>query len=799
MTEIEKYSIISLKKAKTFLEKEYQLNSFGLTNYQLLNFYILEKALNKSLNLLINFPAYINEDKQKEVILLFSAFYTFQRNYLISDKTNSKYDIDEIYIRFWSFIFNIPENEIPRKISNKNRIFIITEKSNFIDLLNKLKSQFIYIDFKELKKYIGTNDVKRLISLKNKFYSSIEDLFKDVEKIDKRDAKNFKNEIIKSINNDLSKAIPYLYITKSGNKSRNLNISPMLVIANDYETLEEFVLEKGIKIESLIIIGKNKYKGTDLTKIKRALREGEISSCIIVGDEDFEDNNTQFIKWRWTFEEYTIFEDLRLGRIESVQIQDSEFEVAINSFLSFLGKLESTYSINLNNVKTLRKFIYPLVLSKESNSRNTNQLDYVHHLLLKVSRECIIENLYNQNIDAGKEISKVELLIGEIFSNFKNDKFRLLNSLDFDVIIVPEPLLPNWRNEFKSKTKLLSLKEFLKTLNNFTTIKKVLVLSLFGNGMQPFDVVKNFLNTKHNYKFLCYQEESEILENLKNRYFNEIISEYTSSDREKITGLKYEITPIEIKVSDLIENLHDKSLKDGKEYHYDETEQVNYEIEFEGFYESIICEGSKTVLIYQENKWNKTQVSNLIPEDRVRIYNNHNKEVLFEVAVQQDTKGRFNKVDSDSKIWKEALIKYFNQKTHSNPFYAETDLLKVLQKSGLTISNPMTIKKWLTKEDKERFPNSANNLIAIKSTLNDPILNDNFESIKRSKRFYRGIMISLGRDLSDDVMDYIVSEGKSIGKILSNFTEDEIEIFIQKAAPERTIKNISITEEDESI
>ena len=143
--------------------------------------------------------------------------------------------------------------------------------------------------------------------------------------------------------------------------------------------------------------------------------------------------------------------------------------------------------------------------------------------------------------------------------------------------------------------------------------------------------------------------------------------------------------------------------------------------------------------------------------------------------------------------------KIFQSKNSFNPFYAETDLLKVLQKSGLTISNPMTIKKWLTKDDKERFPNSANNLIAIKSTLNDPILNDNFESIKRSKRFYRGIMISLGRDLSDDVMDYIVSGGKSIGKILSNFTDDEIEIFIQKAAPERTIKNISITEEDESI
>ncbi len=599
---------------------------------------------------------------------------------------------------------------------------------------------------------------------------------------------------------DILKAIPIRWISKNGTESWNhIPIEPMILCVPDFETLEEYVLEKEIKIESLIVIGKNKYKDNDLTKIKRYLREGEIPNCVILGNEGFEDNNTQFIKWRWTYEEFAILENLSLGRTESIQVQESEFELAINSLQSFLGSLESTYSINLNNVKTLRKFLYPLVLAKESNSRNTNQLDYVQHLLLKVSRESIIENLYNQNIDAGQEISKVEVLISEIFNQFKNDKFKLLNSFDCDIIIVPEPLLPNWKNELKSKTKLLSMREFLKTHNNYSTVKQVAILSLFGNGSQPFDVVKNILNTRHQYKILCYQEETEILENLKNGYFNEIIKEYTSSDREKITGLKYEIAPIEIKVSDLIENLHDKSQKDSKEYRYEETEQINYEIEFEERGEKIISDGSKNVLLFSNGSWAKSKVSNLIPKDRVRIYNNLSKEKLFDIAAQQDSKGRFNKVDSDSKIWKEALLRFFIKKTNSNVFYNQADLMKELQKSGLTISNPLTIKKWLTKDDKERFPNSANNLIAIKSTLNDQILNENFESVKRSKRFYRGIMISLGRDLSDDVMDYIVSSGKSVGKILSNFTEDEIKIFIQKAAPERTIKNILITEEDESI
>lgn len=793
MKEIEKYVLELSEKANGFLKAEYNIDSFNISHFQSINFYLIDKALNTNKNLFIESFGKELPSISQFPTLLAAAISLFFKNYC-DDRTT--YKVGEILQK------------------DGVRFEIIGVKDDGYKLRTNFKGGYsTEVSKKGIKKYIVTNADLSNRRVKTRFddYKKLFNLVFETDYVPSKfsyksaiilEKKEFDDEIKNQTYTDIDilKAIPIRWISKNGTESWNhIPIEPMILCVPDFETLEEYVLEKGIKIESLIVIGKNKYKDNDLTKIKRYLREGDIPNCVILGNEGFEDNNSQFLKWKWTYEEFALLEDLSLGRIESIQVQDSKFELAINSFIDFLDSLETTYSINLNNIKTLRKFLYPLVLSKESNSRNTNQLDYVHHLMHKVSRECIIENLYNQNIDPGQEITNVELLIDEIFSNFKNDKFRLLDSVDFDIIIVPEPLLPNWKNEFKSKSKLLSLKEFFKIQANFTTTKQVLVLSLFGNGMQPIDVVRNFLNTKHNYKFLCYQEESEILEILKNRYFNEIISEYTSSDREKITGLKYEITPIEIKVSDLIENLHDKSLKDGKEYHYDETEQVNYVIEFEGVYESIICDGPKTVLIYQDNKWNKTQVSNLMPGDRVRIYNNHNKDVLFEVAVQQDTKGRFNKVDSDSKIWKEALIKYFNQKTHSNPFYTETDLLKVLQKSGLTISNPMTIKKWLTKDDKERFPNSANNLIAIKSTLNDPILNDNFESIKRSKRFYRGIMISLGRDLSDDVMDYIVSGGKSIGKILSNFTEDEIEIFIQKAAPERTIKNISITEEDESI
>jgi hypothetical protein len=792
MKEIEKYVWKLSEKANRFLKSEYNIDTFHISNFQAINFFLIDRALTRNKNLFIeSFDKDLPSISQFPTILAV-AISLFFKNYC-DDKTE----------------YN--EGDILQK--NGYRYKYLKKNTNGTHFLVRGVSEYPEVSSRTLKQYIITNSDLSNRRVRTRF-DDYKTLFNLVFETDYVPSKfNYKSAIIlekkefdHEIKNqtyteiDILKAIPIRWISKNGTESWNhIPIEPMILCVPDFETLEEYVLEKGIKIESLIIIGKNKYKNNDLTKIKRYLREGAIPNCVILGNEGFEDNNEQFIQWRWTYEEYAILENLFLGTIEAYPVPKNLFEDAINSLQSFLSELESTYSISLNNVKTLRKFLYPLVLSKESNSRNINQLEYVQHLLLKVSKECIIENLYNQNIDASQEIIKVEELINEIFNQFKNDKFKLLNSLDYDIIIVPEPLLPNWKNEFKSKTKLLSLKEFLKICNNYTTVKQVAILSVFGNGYQPFDVVKNILNTRHHYKILCYQEETEILENLKNGYFNEIIKEYTSSDREKITGLKYEIAPIKIEVSDLIENLHDKSQKDSKEYNYEETELINYEIEFEERGEKIISDGSKNVLLFNNESWTKSKVSNLIQKDRVRIYNNLSKEKLFEIAAQQDSKGRFNKVDSDSKIWKVALLRFFLTKTHSNTFYTETDLMRELQKSGLTISNTLTIKKWLTKNDKERFPNSANNLIAIKSTLNDQILNENFESIKRSKRFYRGIMISLGRDLSDDVMEYIVSSGKSVGKILSNFTDDEIKIFIQKAAPDRTIKNISITEEDESI
>ena len=57
---------------------------------------------------------------------------------------------------------------------------------------------------------------------------------------------------------------------------------------------------------------------------------------------------------------------------------------------------------------------------------------------------------------------------------------------------------------------------------------------------------------------------------------------------------------------------------------------------------------------------------------------------------------------------------------------------------------------------------------------------------------YRSIMIALGRDLSDEIMEYIISNNREKGILLSEFSDAEIKALIKTNAKLRTIKTINM-------
>ncbi len=89
MKEIEKYVWELSEKASSFLKSEYNIDSFNISNFQSINFYLIDKALNTNKNLFIeSFDKELPSISQFPTILA-AAISLFFKNYC-DDKTEYK-------------------------------------------------------------------------------------------------------------------------------------------------------------------------------------------------------------------------------------------------------------------------------------------------------------------------------------------------------------------------------------------------------------------------------------------------------------------------------------------------------------------------------------------------------------------------------------------------------------------------------------------------------------------------------------------------------------------------------------
>jgi hypothetical protein len=800
MNEIESYSKSLKIKAKNYLKERYKFDSIKISPFQYINFYLIDKAVRSSQNLFINsFEKNISSLSQFPALLSL-AISTFYKNYRENDVLFKKGDI-------------VQKDKLKYKILRvtKNAYFIGSGYNGRETIRQVSKDKFqgysvVTSGLSTRKVKVGLSEFRRFYKMVFKANNNLPTKFSHKSAII-LSKKELENEIKeqKYLDIDIKKAIPMSWIASSGKISwQQLPIDTMIYCVPDFETLQEHVLDKGIKIQTVVVIGNNKYKDEHGTNIKRAIRERAINNCVILGSEDIQDKTGQFLKWNWTYPEFAYLRRQRQGEITIETIEDQAFEQALINFIDALSKLEELCGIALNNIKGLRKFLYALVLAKQENSRNLTQLEYIKHLLSKVTNETIYEEFYSQNLEPYEVLDEISPLIQNIFDSFNNKKLQFIEQLNFiDVLIVPEKMVDNWKEEFKTKVGTICyFKEFMNSQNKFNHSITVYVLSLFGNGMNQRELIEIASNTKHDFKFLAYPEEAEIIELFKINRKNNLLTEYQSDDRKKISKIIFNIPVEKVKITkslgEIMDELYDKQDKKSNDYEYDSQTQVNYELYFDDQPFPLIIDGSKTVLILKKNNWIKTKTYNLLAGDTVRIYNNLSKEILFEIAAGEDNNGRFAEIVELSQLWKRELRCYFSANVSKIKYYDTSDLLESLKSKGATITNAITINKWLDSADKERFPNDSKNLIAIKNLINSEVLNKHFDKIIKVRSFYRGVMISLGRDLSDDVMEFVQTNGQFKGHILSKFNAEEIQSFVHNAAPIKKIKSINITEDEES-
>ncbi|WP_298547648.1 DrmE family protein [uncultured Aquimarina sp.] len=800
MQEIKSYTQELINKAKEYLTKEYHLKALNLSDFKAINFYLMDKAINKEDNLFIE-----SFDKELPALSQFPAVLSvaislFFKNFCDNHTIYKKGDILQ-YNKMRFEIKLVKEDSYIVFGGKKGQEFKKTVKHSQIGkykIINAgLTGRRVKVGFEAYEKFYDLifNESKNLPS-QFKYKSAIIMSKKEFDA-------ELKSQ--KYVDIDIKKAIPMRWIASSGAESWNhIPIEPMIYCVPDYNTLQTYVLDKGIEIETLIVIGKNKYKNDVSTKIRLALRNEDIPNCIILGSLGFNDEQNQFLKWKWTFPEFEYLEDKAPGEIKAIDIKDVAYQEKIDGFIDYLSSIEKENGMSLLSVKRLRRFLYALVLSKHSHSRTLSQLEYIQHLLKKVASETIEQDFYDLEIYDTEVQQQLVVKIDAIFENFNNNKLNYLEQLnDVDYLIVPKRLVENWKEEFKMKRiKICGLNEFKTLHNSINGSKKVYVLSIYNNGKYYDDVLGFAINSPHRYSFLSYPEEAKVINAYVDKYDNSLITEYQSKNRKVLTGLDFKMKLKEINTDKSLEDIMDGFYKrdngNEKVYDYESNKQVNYRLQFANDKESLVYDGSKTVLIKKDGKWVKSKTYNVLPGDKVRVYNNLSKERLFNIALQEDSYGRFKEVEEMSKLWKKSLARYFSKRINEDKHYNKERLLSSLKAKGSKITNVVTISKWLNESDKERFPHSNNELKAMKLLMNDEHLNKDFASLLRVKGFYRGLMISLGRDLSDDVMDYIISEGRNKGKMLSKFGKEEINAFVKSAAPERTIESKVITDEDES-
>ncbi len=785
LTELVQFSKKSLKKSYNF---EHILNN----DFDIINANLIDKTINQN-NYNLFIQTILTERKRNYYfpVIISVAASLFFKNFC-DDST--EYNIGDILYK------------------DGLTFRIIDKTSEYYELKRIIQNGYsrtrIY-KTEKIKKYIVTTSelTNRRYSAK---FSNYKGLFKDLFNVDYfpsrfsyksviiLEKKSFLDKLNHHYEFDFKKSIPFKWVKRNGinkNESEFIPIEPMIYLAQDYEVFQEYIADKIENLDSVIFIGKNKYE-KHLTKIKRDLRIKKIPKAIFIGNTEI-DNVKNLKKWRWTYPEVQILNNINKNETNIINVTSEKFEKCIKDFKDYIRIVESEYSIDLGLIIYFTRYLYSIVVNGVS-SEFEKYLEFVERILKEKTESEIAENLYSINQEPENVINEAKKRINDIFKYLNCSKFiNLIIKDNIDILIVPTRFKKAWIELTKTfiylekiNPKICSLNEFMKEQSQYVESQNVYLLSLFGYNLKFYDLIRLLDKTSHKIHYILYSDEKELYEKEIRKIKYEQLTEYNSDDRTNLCGIDFPIKKGLDSIHQRIEDLYSDYSDFDRKYHYDYSEHILYQITFDNS-EVEEIDGTRTVIVENEQEEpRKEQVFNLEINDKIRIYENTDRKKLFALAKQEDNEGRLDVILSNSKLWKKSLLTYF-QKT-DNIFYTEENLLVELKSNGAKITLP-TLKNWLDMDDDNLFPNRIENLKAIQKTIKSNEFDLALKDIIKSRRLYRSIMISLGHNLSDELNEYVISKKTIKGEFLQKFSENQIDSFLNHTAPLRTVKIIEMT------
>ena len=802
----------SLSAAFNFSETNY--SSFQIANTHIINeFFSKEKA-----NLLISLPKGNKIEPQFYPLILLPLLKCFSINAEIEHKVSIDDVIIEMHSGDISHVKMIRENQLSiLKVLTTNRTEL-NPGSPFLILSAAIKNKIGEIKKKDtqLKREKGIEHLKTKLLEDIKKYQKI---FSYFNSMDKTIPVNNKNKVIVIAPKTdflitIPDSIPYEYINKSGITTDCTSFEPLLYVVNDFDTAKDYIIEKGVEIDTIIFIGHNKYKS--LSPVSKLYRQGKFNRCIFIGTEDVESSdNFKVLKWNWTLSEIKYFSKVPDRKINAVTVPHPELSNEISNYARIVEDIE-TQNDNLVNLKPLLKFIRKIYPVAAFN--NEQRIKAGANIIVEQFKKDADEFFQEEYASIDKESENDFFILKKCFekivelvkkSNAKANWFKD-SSETIDYIVVPNMQKNEWEREIKNCVQdrpigarvknFADLNNVLQTKVNQNTFiglkganvitlrefenkvadnKCYLFISLYGYNVYPDTLLEKIYAKNVTSNVLLYPEENKAFQFYLQRFYDNSIKEFQSADREELCDLKYSKIP---DTSSL--NLDDwiKHLIEFDNFKSFRSDDFKYEIVFEENTKPIKKRESLSVFV-EGTEDNSKEICELKKGDKVRIYENPDKETLHDIIKMTDEKEIFIRVDYLSAFWKTKLKDYYIKNCLSNIIR----LYEELKKNGLTIEKN-NVENWLKVDNKTKFPKKNIDMLAIIKTVNHPDLKEQIQPIIALKKEYSGRLNQAGLKFSEEINNYILIKEK--GKMLDLLSDNHIEKIIDDGAPLRTIKSI---------
>jgi len=814
------YLKVLIEHSKQSLNQTFNFQKENFSKFDIINAFLINQVLKSDRkNILITTPT---KDRLNEFLL--PTILTTSLHCLIqNNKSEIELEVSDILVSKQdgkvSTVKEVNETSIRILPLGKIRRINLENLSDYVQISSKYAVQLEEVKYskKRIKNYEATKlkEIKEYSSILS-YYNST-DIQLPLKNKNKVIIIASKNEILEKI----PSCIPYQYVNKSGKAYPDTPFDPLLIIVNDFYTVKEFFIEKGIPIDTIAFMGDTKYQQS-ISAISKAYREQKFNHSIFIGTQDIETSEYfEVLKWNWTLPELKFFNQQHYQNITPEIVNNAELSASVFQYINFIAKTEKRYE-NLINLKQLLKFlrkIYPITAINNEN-RIIARADEIYTSFGSEAEEVFNVEYYNINAEYQEDLEQLKSIMKNIIDHIKNGNAKanwFKNAKNIDYIVVPKSIKNHCEKEIQNSvinkhkgitinglenisnllkqpeqdtnkeysglknTKIITLSEFFKKKYDGKTH---LFLSLYGNRIYYDILLRKILSSNHKTKILCYTEEEQIMQRYLQIFQREYEKEYRSYYRELICEIKYpEIPDINN------ENIDDwiKHLIELDAQKQTRTDEQQYEIVFEDRNKTKERESRKVFVDGYEELYK--EIRQLQKGDRVRIYHNPDKETLHDILKMTDDKELFSRVDEVSSLWREALREHYKSKWNGyefENFYAE------LKENGLSVSSN-TVQNWLNPSINIKFPQTLRDILAIAKTTNNKILNDNIKNLLNLKKEYNGRLNKAGRAFSEEIDHYILTKEK--GKMLEWLSDEHIEQIISEGAPLKTIKDIKIIEE----